>query len=252
MAACSLVLIHDPSQQQICVGCENNTSYVFIVRGEVTFNGRDPIEVNTSVGPETKVEWHRFPFDWINDYPHFELEIERHSTLGHEETIPRKIKTKPRHFLNLQENARWENRPGRTYVLWNEGLKKKSAPIKIKTKKRKKGSAPPSRELYRVVRDLSELATIHREVDLHAEALFDDLSAVPPEDIFQRQMSVFREYLGKAKRAGLDRVFVIHGVGTGRLKNEIARVLKYDSDVIEFANEYHPKYGFGATEVILK
>src|SRR5690625_2887426 len=252
MAACSLVLIHDPAQQTIRIGCENDTSYVFIVRGEITFNDRDPIGIDTSVGSKSKVEWQGFPFDWINDYPHFELEIERHSTLGHEETISRKIKTKPRHFINLKENIRWGNLSGRNYVLWNEVSKKKSGPIKIKTKKRKKGSSLPNRELYRVVRDLSELATIRREVDLHAESLFDDLSSVPPEDIFMRQMSVFRDYLDKAKRAGLDRLFVIHGVGSGRLKNEVARVLKYDPDVIDFANEYHPKYGFGATEVILK
>lgn len=252
MAACSLVLIHDTAQQRIRVGCENDTSYVFIVRGEVTFNDQDPIGIDTSVGPKSKVEWQGFPFDWINDYPHFELEIERHSTLGHEQTIFRKIKTKPKHFLRLEEIIQWENLPGRKYMLWNEISKKKSAPIKIKTKKRKSESAPSNRELYRVIRDLSELATIHREVDLHAESLFDDLGSVPPEDILVRQMSVFREYLDKAKRAGLDRVFVIHGVGSGRLKNEIARVLKYDSDVIDFTNEYHPKYGFGATEVILK
>src|SRR5690625_7581676 len=112
MAACSLVLIHDPAQQTIRIGCENDTSYVFIVRGEITFNDRDPIGIDTSVGSKSKVEWQGFPFDWINDYPHFELEIERHSTLGHEETISRKIKTKPRHFINLKERSE-ERRVGK-------------------------------------------------------------------------------------------------------------------------------------------
>jgi dsDNA-specific endonuclease/ATPase MutS2 len=43
---------------------------------------------------------------------------------------------------------------------------------------------------------------------------------------------------------------VIHGLGKGKLKNEIATRLINHPEVKTFKNEYHPKYGFGATEII--
>ncbi|RQH21817.1 hypothetical protein D5R40_31195 [Okeania hirsuta] len=48
----------------------------------------------------------------------------------------------------------------------------------------------------------------------------------------------------------MERVFVIHGVGEGKLRNAIAtRLIKYP-EVVSFKNEFHPRYGFGATEII--
>jgi dsDNA-specific endonuclease/ATPase MutS2 len=46
-------------------------------------------------------------------------------------------------------------------------------------------------------------------------------------------------------------VYIIHGVGKGRLKEMIHARLKRHSDVEHFKNEYHERYGWGATEVIL-
>jgi len=39
-------------------------------------------------------------------------------------------------------------------------------------------------------------------------------------------------------------------IGKGRLRNEIASRLVQMPEVKTFKNEYHPNYGFGATEVI--
>ncbi|RME96879.1 MAG: hypothetical protein D6772_11235, partial [Bacteroidetes bacterium] len=58
-------------------------------------------------------------------------------------------------------------------------------------------------------------------------------------------------YLDQAIRLGAERVFVIHGVGEGKLRDAIAERLRQNPQVVDFKNEYHPRYGFGATEVIL-
>lgn len=248
----SLVLIYDVENQLIRAGFQNDTPYLFVIQGEITFNGPDPMGVSASVGSECRMDVHEMPFDRINDYPHFELELARHSTLGHEETFRAKIKPKPKHFLKTELFETWGNLPGRKYPLWKELSATKSKKISIKKKRKKRGQPVHAKQMYRVIRDLSELASVPREVDLHAKALLEDPGSVRPEEIYHRQMKAFRDYLSQAKVAGLERIFIIHGVGSGRLKNAISRVLEYDPDVKSYINEYHPRYGFGATEVVLK
>jgi dsDNA-specific endonuclease/ATPase MutS2 len=47
-------------------------------------------------------------------------------------------------------------------------------------------------------------------------------------------------------------MIVIHGIGSGKLKDEIHEILKYRKDVKSFVNQYDPRFGYGATEVFFK
>ena len=69
-------------------------------------------------------------------------------------------------------------------------------------------------------------------------------------EILRIQLTHFNQFLEKAIRLGVKSAFVIHGVGKGKLKNEIATRLMNHPQVKTFKNEFHPKYGFGATEII--
>ena len=71
-------------------------------------------------------------------------------------------------------------------------------------------------------------------------------------EILRLQLRTFDDYLEKAIRVGVPKVFIIHGLGKGRLRNEIASRLIRHPEVETFKNEYHPRYGYGATEVIFK
>ncbi|MCG7859693.1 hypothetical protein MD537_22130, partial [Flavihumibacter sediminis] len=42
---------------------------------------------------------------------------------------------------------------------------------------------------------------------------------------------------------------VIHGLGSGRLRDEIHSLLRLRKPVKYFVNQYHPNYGYGATEI---
>jgi dsDNA-specific endonuclease/ATPase MutS2 len=42
---------------------------------------------------------------------------------------------------------------------------------------------------------------------------------------------------------------IIHGVGIGRLKDEIHEILRLKKEVKSFVNQYSPGYGYGATEI---
>jgi dsDNA-specific endonuclease/ATPase MutS2 len=66
------------------------------------------------------------------------------------------------------------------------------------------------------------------------------------------QLNQFQHSFEKAISQGAEKFYAIHGVGTGRLKQEIHRLLRTYKEVKSFNNDYNPRYGFGATEIILK
>ena len=47
-------------------------------------------------------------------------------------------------------------------------------------------------------------------------------------------------------------MIVIHGVGKGKLKDEVHKVLRQVPEIKSFTNEWMGGYGFGATEIHFK
>lgn len=82
------------------------------------------------------------------------------------------------------------------------------------------------------------MSTHQQDVDLHRLTVDE---AIPRLD----------EFLHSAFQAGLHRVWVVHGKGTGILRQEVGRYLSRHSLVRSFgpADRYHG--GVGATEVAL-
>ncbi len=95
-------------------------------------------------------------------------------------------------------------------------------------------------------------AEFSTEIDLHIENLTDKHDSLNGGQKLKLQLNAFENYLNEAILINIDRIFIIHGIGSGKLKNEIATRLIRNPNVKTFINEWHPKYGFGATEVILK
>ncbi len=106
----------------------------------------------------------------------------------------------------------------------------------------------PAKNLAKL--DLAEKLEFETEIDLHLPALVKDPDAVPKHMVLQTQLKHLDAYLERAVRLGVDRVYVIHGVGSGALKRAIHSRLHGMRYVRDFRNDFHPKYGTGATEVI--
>lgn len=107
----------------------------------------------------------------------------------------------------------------------------------------------PIQKLYRP-HNLKDTAAFPIELDLHAESLVDDTSEFTPKELYELQLEVLDTYINKAAAIGIKEVFVIHGVGKGKLKQGVEEYLRYHGAVVSFKNEFHEKYGFGATRVV--
>lgn len=87
-------------------------------------------------------------------------------------------------------------------------------------------------------------------VDLHAEKLFSSTRGKSNHEILRKQLEVFQQYLDKAVYHNLDRVYIVHGQGKGKLRSEVHRLLDEYPHVVSYNNNYQPRFGYGATEVV--
>lgn len=89
------------------------------------------------------------------------------------------------------------------------------------------------------------------EIDLHIEELIESHAGMSNAQIIELQLKHFKQELDNAIANNFKKITFIHGVGIGRLKQEIHSILK-TYDRIRFHDAPYSKYGFGATEVILR
>jgi hypothetical protein len=86
-------------------------------------------------------------------------------------------------------------------------------------------------------------------IDLHIEKLADDWEDLSNAAILDIQLKEFEKWFDLSVAHHQPTLIVIHGVGTGRLRDEIHDMLRLKKDVKSFVNRYHPAYGHGATEI---
>ncbi len=171
------------------------------------------------------------------------------------------IKIKAQQFFKKKKYAELLSQELYIYTL-EHTLEEKKNNIDLKDYTKQNIQKPSSKSSNFVFKDnkylhlskneIFEFANFDTELDLHIEKLVKDYSKMSNRDILSIQMNRFYDYISKASRLGVPKIFIIHGVGKGKLKETLHEALESDSDVEYFKNEYHPKYGFGATEVFLK
>jgi hypothetical protein len=95
----------------------------------------------------------------------------------------------------------------------------------------------------------NNLPTARTVVDIHIEKLVHDHTHLSNAEILEIQMKEFEKWYEIAVIQNQAFFIVVHGVGNGVLRNEIHEFLKYKKEVKSFINQYHPSFGFGATEI---
>ncbi len=201
-------------------------------------------------------------YDDLNDAPIADFEISKITTEGLEAVKHKELKIKPQQFFKSVLMAPLLNKMVHHYIVF-ENLEVEKAVVKNEDLKTytKRASQPivtiqppvynPTKVTpYRSKHQLEELANFKSEIDLHIENLTTNTKGLSNSQIIAIQLSHFEQYMQTAIRLGIERVFIIHGIGKGKLRDAITTKLIQEYDIETFRNEYHPRYGFGATEVI--
>jgi len=196
-------------------------------------------------------------FDNLNESPAFEMECWRLLTDGGGPKLFKEINIKPKTFFTKVITAPFLDHPVHHFRVFEkhelESSEEKNQGGKEDLKAYTERNSQPQAKVIHQQKDtkheVKQLADFSSELDLHVENLVNDHRKLNNADILNLQIRRFEQYLDQAVRLGVDRVFIVHGVGEGKLKNAIATILLQHPHVKTFKNEYHPRYGYGATEI---
>ncbi|GJM31866.1 MAG: mannonate oxidoreductase [Saprospiraceae bacterium] len=232
----------------------NDTKYHLLVTFVLYLQGQQKIRFNGKLNGVALLPVGELAFDQLNDGPEVSIESWRLTTEGTGSKLEKKLKIKAKQFFRRKVTAPLLNKPVHLFRIF-EDLKTsdfrnpKSEDLQSYTKRNVRPSAKPPESIYNLF-DVQEFAEFIPEIDLHIEKLVANSTKINKGEILRIQMAHFDNYLQQAIRLGVERVFIIHGVGEGKLRDAIATRLLNNPEVVSFKNEYHHRYGYGATEVL--
>ena len=90
------------------------------------------------------------------------------------------------------------------------------------------------------------------EIDLHVDSTRFKGGKMDNKYAIEFQIEALEAALDNAVMKGKVEIRVIHGLGKGKLKEEVHKILSRHPQVKSFENTYHSRYGMGSTLVYFK
>jgi Smr domain len=226
----------------------NHTEADLHFQYKLNYAGKADFSLSNEIPASKDFYLHDIPFENLNDAPVFEIDF----------SLLRAEKLKAPHFetsLKLRakqvflkiEEIRKKGEASFAYLLFDRYPDK----VLEDDKPEYQSSGAKGNKIYDAKHSRQHLEPAKYEVDLHIEKLTPDWSNLSNFEMLTLQLNVFEKYLDLAIAHHQHNLIVIHGVGTGKLKDEIHEVLKARREVRSFINQYDPRYGYGATEIFL-
>ena len=184
-------------------------------------------------------------FENINDSPNIIIEFsltkpDKH----HQDFFETNLKLKPKQVFQKIEQLKQKNEDAFLFKLFDEYPTKVYQESFDLTKLSNKGY-----KVYDASKIKEHLQPAQSVVDLHIEKIIDDWQGKSNLEILTIQLDTFEKWYHLAVVNKISKFIVIHGVGKGKLKEEIHALLKVRKEVKNFINQYHNQFGFGATEI---
>jgi len=222
------------------------TPYNFVYK--LNFFGKPDFELKNRVGIFEDFYLHDVPFADMNDSPSFEFDFSLTEPVkgkaDHYESI---LKLKAKQLFAKIEEVKEKNLATFSYNLFENYPDKKIEDVVEGGKLAAKGF-----KVYDAREARKHLESPRSVIDLHAEKLTDDWRSLSNYEILSLQVRTFEKYYDLALAHLLPSLIVVHGMGTGKLRDEIHELLRLRKEVKSFVNQYHPQFGYGATEIFFQ
>ncbi|MER3470428.1 MAG: hypothetical protein C4330_03625 [Chitinophagaceae bacterium] len=219
------------------------TAYNFFY--SLQFFGKTEFELRSEVTPFTDFYLHDLPFEDINDSPSFSFEF---SLLKPDKNkadyYEASVRLKPKQLFDRIEELKQKGEATFTYKLFENYPSK---PYEEKIEPPKKGA-----KIYSLKDIRQHLQPARTVVDLHIEKLTDNWKHLSNREILDMQLKEFEKWYELALAHHQSQLIIIHGIGSGKLRDEIHDILRLKKEVKSFINQYHPSFGYGATEIFFK
>ncbi|GAA4467075.1 hypothetical protein GCM10023093_22270 [Nemorincola caseinilytica] len=184
---------------------------------------------------------HSIPYAEMNDQPRFNWTL----TAPDETMAEGIVRIKPAKLFEHITSIQQGNEPSFSYLL--------AAELKEKKKPEPMYEQPVAIGPSKTIGQSKHTAEQPRyELDLHIEQLRSNSKGLSNAEIIKIQLDTLERYLHLAIMHRLERMIVIHGLGKGKLRDEVHAMLKATPEVGRYKNEWSGRYGFGATEVTFR
>lgn len=225
---------------------QDESAYTFTY--DLMIGGESDFQLKNSIEPLSDFYLHDVAFEDLSESPRFEFEFAlkdaRKTKAPFFETS---LKLKAKQLFKKIEEIQLKNEPGFSYTLFNE------YPDRVEEERvdlSRLGNA--GFRVYDAGKIKQHLEPARSVVDLHIEKLTDNWKHLSNFDILSLQLKAFEKYFDLAVAHYQPTLVIIHGVGAGKLRDEIHDVLKLKKEVKSFVNQYSPRYGYGATEIFFE
>lgn len=228
----------------------NDTAFTIEFRYRFFLSGNIHFQLDRKILPYEFFLLHEIVHDALNEMPEVDVFVRDEKN----ELLKGKLmqKIKPQNFFNKLAQSPLTGTESYLYPIPTSSPQKPIKPAPKNIEITFDAGALKARMLDSAPNKDMDLAQASREVDLHIEKLVGNHHKMDNSEILHVQLTRFQQSLDQAIAGGVDRFYVIHGNGKGKLKREIHHVLKTYKEVKSFNNDYHPKYAHGATEIILR
>jgi len=226
----------------------NHTSLSYNFTYKLHFFGKPDFELKNSVHPFEDFYLHDIPFEDLNDSPAFDFDF---SLINHDKKkaahYEASVKLKPKQLFAKIEELKQKNLATFSQLLFE---KYPDRPVEDMVEMGR--MAAKGYKIYDATKGRQHLESPRSVIDLHIEKLTDDWKRMSNYEILSLQLKTFEKYFHLSVIHHQPSLTVIHGVGEGVLRDEIHDILRLKKEVKSFVNQYHPAYGYGATEIFFQ
>jgi hypothetical protein len=226
----------------------NGTDIGYHFHYKLNYFGDTGFELKNELFTNQDFYLHDVPFEQLNDNPSFECEFTLlNPDKGRASYYETSLRLKPQQLFKRIEEIKLKGEPTFSYKLFDV--------YPARADEDKMDIAALSNAGYKVYeasKARQHLPPARSVVDLHIEKLTDDWQRLSNFEMLTLQLKEFEKYYELAVAHRQPSVIFIHGLGTGRLRDEVHEQLRLKKEVKSFVNQYHPSYGYGATEVFLQ
>lgn len=222
-----------------------NADYEFTYR--LNYAGKNDFEIRNDLLSFKDFYLHDVRFEDLNDNPSFDFEFNlTKPDKNKADFCEAHFKIKPKQLFQKIEELKEKNLPSINHRLLEKYPDKVYEDTGIDMSK----LSAKGYKIYEAAKARQHLEPARSVVDLHIEKITDNWQHMTNFEIITLQLKEFERWYDLAVAHHQPNLIVIHGVGKGRLKEEIHEILKTKREVKYFINQYDPRFGYGATEII--
>lgn len=227
----------------------NKTPLAYEFNYTLKYFGKTDFEITSELNAHKDFYLHDVDFESLNDSPSFDFEFSLQ--------VPNKkkadfceasFKIKPKQLFQRIEKLKEKNEPSLNHQLLENYPDKLVEDSGLDLRK----LAGAGFKVYDAKHVRQHLEPARSVVDLHIEKLTDEWKHLTNFEILTIQLKQFEKWLDLAIAHHQQSFIVIHGVGKGKLKDEVHDILKVKKEVRSFINQYDPRFGYGATEIFFE